>query len=101
MIFYKFDYVIEKTLKNDMNREQKILREFTGEIFAPAEAKSVWERVLDHKWYMSERLNRDVGLRVAAVDFVENFYAPFSGKKSSGQNRNKMQNHVLSPTIVV
>lgn len=76
MIFYQLDYVIEKTLANDLSGAQKNLRDFVGENFSRAEAELVWKRVLDHKWHVSERLKRDVGLRVAAIDYVENFYEP-------------------------
>ena len=94
MYFYKFDYVIEETLKNDLSAEQKILGETIGVIFSKEEACSVWLKVLNHKWHLSERLKRDVGLRVAAVDFVENFYEPAGGK----QTRRQTPNYVLSPT---
>jgi transitional endoplasmic reticulum ATPase len=30
------------------------------------------EKVLVHKWYLSERLGRDVGLKVATIDYFEN-----------------------------
>lgn len=40
------------------------------------EAKKIWKKIEDHKWYLSERLGRDVGNRVAAVDYLENFYQP-------------------------
>ncbi len=32
----------------------------------------MWPRILQHKWLMSEKLGRDVGLRVACIDFLEN-----------------------------
>lgn len=35
-------------------------------------AHDVWPRILLHKWLMSEKLGRDVGLRVACIDFLEN-----------------------------
>ena len=46
---------------------------FNGEL-PKEEAKYVWERVVDHKWYVGEQLQRDIGFRAAAVDYVENFY---------------------------
>ncbi len=76
MVFNRNDYVIDKILQSVLTREQKDLADFTGKQFSRAEAKNVWERVVDHKWYVSERLQRDIGLRVAAIDFVENFYEP-------------------------
>jgi len=65
--------------------EQKHLAAYSGRRFSRQEAKSVWERVLDHKWHLSERLGRDVGFRVAASDFVENFYPP--GTSESNPNK--------------
>ncbi|MHB8110963.1 MAG: ATP-binding protein [Syntrophorhabdaceae bacterium] len=35
-------------------------------------AHDVWPRILLHKWLMSEKLGRDVGLRIACIDFLEN-----------------------------
>ena len=53
---------------------QVLLQEFTGKQFSRNDAEAVWTQVIKHKWNMSERLGRDVGFRVAAVDFIENFY---------------------------
>jgi hypothetical protein len=39
---------------------------------SPAEAREVWPQVLEHKWYLSERLGRDVGLKAAALDYFKN-----------------------------
>lgn len=35
-------------------------------------AGALWPKILQHKWLMSEKLGRDVGLRVACIDFLEN-----------------------------
>ena len=74
MIHYQLDYVIEEVKNNTPTAEQTKLKDLVGKNFEKGEAKYVWERVIDHKWYVGERLKRDVGLRVAAVDYVENFY---------------------------
>jgi ABC-type Na+ efflux pump permease subunit len=88
MIFYKLDYPVEKTLKNDLIHEQKVLKNFVGQEFEQAEAKYVWDSVLEHKWYVSESLKRDIGLRVAAVDYVENVYKPRNSKSNSQKSKN-------------
>ena len=98
MHFYRLDYTIDETLKRDLSDEQKILREYTGATFAPAEAKTLWAKILDHKWYVSERLRRDVGLRVAAVDYVENFYEP---SLAGPRGRRRAPQNALSPTVFV
>ena len=35
-------------------------------------AADLWSKMLKHKWLLSEKLGRDVGLRVACIDFLEN-----------------------------
>lgn len=84
MIFYKLDHTIEKIFSQQPCLEQKYLFEITGKEFPKEEAKYLWERVIDHKWYVSERLKRDVGLKVAAVDYLENFYEPRGFNKPKG-----------------
>jgi transitional endoplasmic reticulum ATPase len=44
--------------------------EISGAKFDPDIAAGLWPRILQHKWLMSEKLGRDVGLRVACIDFV-------------------------------
>lgn len=46
--------------------------EVSGTKFEPAKAAGVWPKILQHKWLMSEKLHRDVGLRTACIDFLEN-----------------------------
>jgi transitional endoplasmic reticulum ATPase len=46
--------------------------ECSGARFEPEAAADLWPRILQHKWLMSEKLGRDVGLRVACIDFLEN-----------------------------
>ncbi|MFL6281902.1 MAG: DUF4032 domain-containing protein [Pyrinomonadaceae bacterium] len=76
MIPFKLDYVIERTLQAGRCEEQNLLRELAGVRLAPAEAQAEWPRVLEHKWFVSERLGRDIGLRVAAIDYFENVRLP-------------------------
>ncbi len=35
-------------------------------------AEMLWPKVLQHKWFLSEKLERDVGLNVACLDLLEN-----------------------------
>jgi hypothetical protein len=72
---FRLDYVIERTLATTAD-EQRVLKELTGFKVSADEARTAWPRILDHKWYVSERLGRDVGLRVAAVDYFENIQPP-------------------------
>jgi SpoVK/Ycf46/Vps4 family AAA+-type ATPase len=46
--------------------------ETSGSKFEPEVAADLWPKILQHKWLLSEKLGRDVGLRVACIDFLEN-----------------------------
>ena len=46
--------------------------EISGIKFDPDIAANLWPKILQHKWLMSEKLSRDVGLRTACIDFLEN-----------------------------
>jgi transitional endoplasmic reticulum ATPase len=46
--------------------------EYSGHRFEPEIATDVWLEILEHKWHLSEKLGRDVGIKVACLDFVEN-----------------------------
>jgi SpoVK/Ycf46/Vps4 family AAA+-type ATPase len=46
--------------------------ELSGVEFEPAIAADLWSRIFKHKWLLSEKLGRDVGLRTACIDFLEN-----------------------------
>ena len=76
MIPFRLDYVIEQANKEGASEEQKALKELAGVKLGPAEARAEWPRVLEHKWFVSERLGRDIGLRVAALDYFENVRLP-------------------------
>ncbi len=84
MIPYKLDYAIEKITKTGPSMERTLLRIYTGDDFSENEARNLWRRIADHKWFVSETLSRDVGFHVAAVDYVENFYEPSSATASEG-----------------
>lgn len=56
--------------------QKRTLRQLTGVKLSATEAAAAWPRILDHKWLLSERLGRDVGFRVAAVDYFENVRPP-------------------------
>ncbi|MEP6902256.1 MAG: DUF4032 domain-containing protein [Actinomycetota bacterium] len=82
------DYTIDKVLKNFLTPEQSFLKRYVNADFPQREAKHLSERIVDHKWYVSERLKRDVGFRVAAIDYVENFYEPgvLQNRKGNSQS---------------
>lgn len=46
--------------------------ELCGAKFDMDVAVELWPRIMQHKWLMSEKLGRDVGLRTACTDYIEN-----------------------------
>jgi transitional endoplasmic reticulum ATPase len=46
--------------------------EISGTKLEPHIAADLWPKILQHKWLLSEKLGRDVGLRTACIDFLEN-----------------------------
>lgn len=65
-----------RAVARDARRLRRALKELAGVRLSASEACDVWPRVLEHKWYLGERLGRDVGMRVAAVDYFENVRRP-------------------------
>jgi hypothetical protein len=59
---------------------QVMLRALTGFTLDASEARTAWPKILEHKWLLSEQLGRDVGLRVAATDFLENIERTLDGR---------------------
>ncbi|MEJ2038803.1 MAG: AAA family ATPase [Desulfosarcinaceae bacterium] len=46
--------------------------EISGHKVDPEWAADMWPRILQHKWVLSEKIGRDVGMKVACIDFIEN-----------------------------
>lgn len=46
--------------------------EISGHKIDPELAQDLWSKVLQHKWVLSEKTGRDVGIKVACIDFIEN-----------------------------
>ncbi|HVF88593.1 MAG TPA: DUF4032 domain-containing protein [Blastocatellia bacterium] len=78
---FKLEYVIEETLSWESSREQKELQALAGVRLQSSEARAVLPLIMEHKWYLSERLGRDVGLRVAAIDYFENIRRPRAARQ--------------------
>lgn len=45
----------------------------SGIKFDEAISADLWQKVMDHKWILSEKLGRDVGFRAACIDYLDNF----------------------------
>ncbi|MGD8963412.1 MAG: AAA family ATPase [Desulfobacterales bacterium] len=35
-------------------------------------APDLWSKIMHHKWVLSEKIGRDIGIKVACIDFIEN-----------------------------
>jgi SpoVK/Ycf46/Vps4 family AAA+-type ATPase len=46
--------------------------EASGAKFDADAATELWQKIMRHKWVLSERLNRDVGFKIACNDFIDN-----------------------------
>jgi transitional endoplasmic reticulum ATPase len=67
-------HIVTEELTEDLSPELcagKIF-EISGTKLDADTAADLWPRILQHKWLLSEKLARDVGLRVACIDFLEN-----------------------------
>ena len=73
---FMYEYIIERTLATQPTEEQRLLNRLAGTRLTPAEGRAEWPKVLEHKWFISERLGRDIGLRAAAIDYFENVRLP-------------------------
>lgn len=74
-MFFMLDYVIERVTQPQLTDVQRTLNELAGVNLSAPEAREALPHVSEHKWYLSERLGRDVGWRVAAADYFENVRA--------------------------
>lgn len=49
-----------------------LLQAVTHNRFSAEEAKRLWHEILVHKYFMSEKLGRNVGIKVAVLDYLDN-----------------------------
>ena len=53
---------------------QDMLKQYTSVEFKPGEIYEIWTEILMHKVKMSRVLNRDISIKVAALDYIETVY---------------------------
>jgi len=53
---------------------QDMLKQYTAIEFKASEVSDVWTDILKHKIKMSTVLNRDIAIKVAALDYIETVY---------------------------
>ena len=90
-IFYLLYLAAKHGYKNllgqNLSPEQVFLEKITGEKYPNEKAEYLWERISDHKWYIGEKLGRDVGFNVAAIDFLENIAETESNSNNQGNSK--------------
>jgi hypothetical protein len=69
---FNLSSIFEKVTQPQLMDAQRTLNALAGVNLSAPEARELLPRVGEHKWYLSERLGRDVGWRVAAADYFEN-----------------------------
>lgn len=69
---FTLDYVIDKAIQPQLTGLQRTLNALAGVNLSVKEARQTLPYLQDHKWYVSEQLGRDVGWRVAVIDYFEN-----------------------------
>ena len=89
--FKTLEYMIEKEIEPQLTDVQRTLNTLPGVKLSAKEAREALARIQNHKWYISERLGRDVGLRVAAIDYFENIYEPPVVRNESGTITQRLQ----------
>lgn len=70
------DYLNELAIERKLAEAESLSQALLGTGLSHEQLNEVLPSIQSHKWYLSERLGRDVGLRVAAIDFIENIYRP-------------------------
>ncbi|MFN3966474.1 MAG: diguanylate cyclase [Endomicrobiia bacterium] len=69
----EMQYIIDKISEEKRGTfYSDILYNLTSERFPEKEAKELWQEILRHKYIVSEMLKRNIGIRVAALDYMEN-----------------------------
>jgi len=53
---------------------QDMLKQYTALEFKANEVHEIWTDILKHKVKMSSVLNRDIAIKVAALDYIETVY---------------------------
>ncbi|MCX7941289.1 MAG: diguanylate cyclase [Endomicrobia bacterium] len=65
-------YKVRQLISLDRNFYSNLLYRLVSEEFEEEEAKKLWDEILLHKWDVSQKLGRNVGIRVATLDYLEN-----------------------------
>ena len=69
----EIQYLVDKVVeKKGSNFYSDLLYNLTSERFSEDKSRVLWQEILRHKYLISERLGRNIGIRVATLDYFEN-----------------------------
>ncbi|MBN1576243.1 MAG: GGDEF domain-containing protein [Chitinispirillaceae bacterium] len=63
----------------------KILFYITHQLFLKADSKKLWEEILLHKYYLSKKLDRNIEITVATLDYLTNIKCKIENPKLIGE----------------
>ena len=67
----KYKYVIVNVKTDRENFYSDMIKNLTGKNTKEKETYELWKKILEHKLRISEQLNRDISIKVAAIDLLE------------------------------
>jgi diguanylate cyclase (GGDEF)-like protein len=74
--------LLKKYLKSSMgNTFSELIFRLTHEIYSEEKAIALWHQIVAHKTRLKKRLHRDVGVLVAALDYLSNISGDISSPK--------------------
>lgn len=83
------NFTVVSSPKTKFSDAQILLEGWTGKKFSRNEADQIWVNITKHKWNVSQKLGRDIGFRIATIDFIDNFYRSDSDDKGLKKIGNK------------
>jgi len=66
-----FKYVIINVERERDDFYQNMIKEYLGKEFKGKDIYDMWKKILKHKIKLSRKLDRDISITVAALDFIE------------------------------
>ena len=82
----------EKKMYNKLRKQTgqdlyvKILFFITHEVFSKKEAKILWEEILEHKYFLSKTLKRNIEVTIATLDYLTHIKKKIDNPKLIGES---------------
>ena len=98
---FPLEWVIDRARSEPPRRRPDVEPVLVALGVSDADAERVWPEILDHKWYLSERVGRDVGLRVAVVDYFDNVAPPPARRGWRAAADRPVRSFVAAPVVAL